>query len=144
MTNNIKILNLALIFIAIFLIDGLILPSIFGFRESIMVLVFLVAMILNWGVIIPVLGVGSIISLFLEFFWKMPPGSLVLMFLIAALIFFFISSFFSVKRIVGASILSLCLLSILGYNNFIIALEAFATFGVCFTLFDRVVEVRNS
>lgn len=144
MTHNIKILNLILIFIAIFFVDGLVLSGIFGFRESVMTLVFLAAMILNWGAITPVLGVGSVISLFLEFFWKMQPGSLMLMFLSAALIFFFISSFFNVKRIVGASIISLCLLPILGYNNFVIPLETFATFVMCFFLFDRVVEVRNS
>lgn len=134
---RVKISNLVLVFIAIFFVDGLVLSGIFGFRESIMASVFLAAMILNWGVITPVLGVGSVISLFLEFFWKMQPGSLALMFLAAALIFFFISSFFSVKRMVGASILSLCLLPILGYNNFIIPLEAFATFGACFILFDH-------
>jgi len=143
-THNIKILNLILIFIAIFFVDGLVLSGIFGFRESVMTLVFLAAMILNWGAITPVLGVGSVISLFLEFFWKMQPGSLMLMFLSAALIFFFISSFFNVKRIVGASIISLCLLPILGYNNFVIPLETFAAFAICFFLFDRVVEVRNS
>lgn len=137
MIYNVKILNLFLVFAAIFFVDGLILPSIFGFRESVMVPVFLIAMILNWGAITPILGVGSIISLFLEFFWKIQPGSLVLMFLTVALIFFFISSFLSIKRIIGAFIISLCLLPVLGYNNFIIPLEAFATFGICFFLFDR-------
>lgn len=137
MIRDIKITNLFLIFIAIFFVDGLVLPGLFGFRESVMVPVFLAAMILNWGAVASVLGIGSVISLFLEFFWKIQPGSLMLMFLIAALIFFFVSSFFSVKRMIGALIISLCLLPILGYNNFIIPLEAFATFGICFFMFDR-------
>lgn len=133
-----KILNLVLVFVAVFFIDGLILPGVFGFREGIMTSVFLIAIILNWGVITPILGVGSATSLFLEFFWKMQPGSLILMFLAVALIFFFISSFFNVRRMVGASILSLCLLLILGYNNFAIVLEAFAIFTVFFVLFDHI------
>lgn len=136
-------LNIVLIFAALLLLDGLFLPGIFGFKEGVLVPVFLLAMILNWGAIASVLWLGSGISLFLEFFWKLQPGSLILLFLTAALAHFFILSLFSVKRYVGAIILSLGLWLVLGYNNFTIGIVAFAGFLLAFILFDRVVEVRN-
>lgn len=139
----IKKLNLVLIFTALLLLDGLFLPGIFGFWEGVLTSVFLLAMLLNWGVITPVLWLGSGISLFLEFFWRIQPGVVVLLFLLAALAYFFISSLFNVKRYIGAVILSFGLWLVLGYNNFTVGIAAFAGFTLCFLLFDRVVEVRN-
>ena len=140
----IKHTRLILVFIVIFLIDGLVMPGVFGFRESIITTIFLFAMILNWGASASVLWLGSGFSLFLEFFWRIQPGSLSLLFLVAALLYFFISSAFSVKRYAGAAILSLGLWLFLGYNNFAVVAEAFAAFTACFILFDRVVEVRKT
>ena len=144
-------LNIVLVFAALLLLDGLFLPGIFGFKEGVVASVFLLAMILNWGVITPVLWLGSGIALFLEFFWKLQPGVLMLMFLTVALIYFFIASLFSVKRYVGAVILSFALPSVVfggGWGTFngiiSIVITAFASFALCFFIFDRVVEVRKS
>lgn len=136
--------NLVLVFAALLLLDGLFLPGAFGFKEGVLVSVFLLAMILNWGVITPVLWLGSGISLFTEFFWRIQPGSLMLLFLTAALAYFFISSLFSVKRHVGAAILSFGLWLVLGYNNFTIGIVAFAGFLLAFILFDTICsETKN-
>ena len=137
-------ITLVLVFAALLLLDGLFLPGVFGFKEGVLVSAFLLAMILNWGITIPVLWLGSGISLFLEFFWKLQPGSLMLLFLTAALAYFFISSLFSVKRYVGAVILSFGLWLVFWHNSFAVAITAFAGFALCFLLFDRVVEVRKS
>src|SRR3989338_7926088 len=131
-------LNLVLVFAVVFLADGVLLPGMFGFREGLLTSVFLLAMLLNWGSAAPVVWTGSAIALFLEFFWKLGPGSLVLMFLGAALIFFFISSLFTVKRSAGAAVLCLGLWLALGYNSYAIALTALAGFLFCFLMFDKL------
>ena len=131
-------LNIILVFAALLLLDGLFLPGVFGFKEGVLVSAFLLAMILNWGITIPVLWLGSGISLFLEFFWKLQPGSLMLLFLTAALAYFFISSLFSVKRYVGAVILSFGLWLVFWHNSFAVAITAFAGFALCFLLFDYI------
>ncbi len=141
MANKV-IFVLVLVFGALLLLDGIFLPGVFGFREGVLASVFILAMLLNWGVTIPVLWIGSGSSLFLELFWKLQPGSLMLLFLAAALAYFFISSFFSVKRYAGAAILSFGLWLVFWHNGFAVAVTAFAGFSLCFFIFDRV-EVRN-
>src|SRR3990167_2573359 len=133
-----KKLNIILVFVVLLLLDGLFLPGVFGFKEGVLVLAFLLAMILNWGVTTPVLWLGSGASLFLEFFWKLQSGSLMLLFLTAALAYFFISSLFSVKRYVGAVILSFGLWLVFWHNGFAVAVTAFAGFALCFLLFDYI------
>ena len=130
--------NVLLIFAGLFLLDGLFLPGVFGFREGVFVSVFLLAMLLNWGIITPVLWLGSGISVFLEFFWKLQPGGLMLLFLIAALAYFFISSFLKVKRYAMAIILSFGLAFVFWHNMFATAITAFAGFALCFILFDKL------
>lgn len=135
---------LVLVFAALLLLDGLFLPGVFGFREGVLVSAFLLALILNWGVITPVLWLGSGISLFLEFFWRQPPGSLMLLFLTAALVYFFISSLFSVKRYVGAVILSFGLWLVFWHNDFAVAIMALAGFALCFVLFDKLCSAEKN
>ena len=141
----IKHTRLILVFIVIFLIDGLVVPGVFGFRESIITTIFLFAMILNWGASASVLWLGSGFSLFLEFFWRIQPSSLSLLFLVAALLYFFISSAFSVKRYAGAATLSFGLGLMFWHNGFIIIVTAFADFLLCFFLFDKLcLEEKNT
>lgn len=137
-------LNLVFIFAAFFLADGVILPGMFGFREGTLVSVFLLAMLLNWGPVAPVVWTGSAMALFLEFFWKLGPGSLALIFLGAAMILFFISSLITIKRSAGAMVLCLCLWLALGYNNFAIVAVALAGFFSLFLLFDRLCSEKNT
>lgn len=135
--------TLVLVFVALLLLDGLFLPGVLGFKEGVIVSAFLLAMILNWGVIAPVLWLGSGISIFLEFFWKLQPGSLMLLFLTAALVYFFISSLFSVKRYVGAVILSFGLWLVFWHNSSVVVVTAFASFALCFFLFDTLCSEKN-
>lgn len=137
-------LNLVLVFVGLLLLDGLFLPGIFGFKEGVLVLAFLLAMILNWGATAPVLWLGSGISLFLEFFWKLQPGSLMLLFLAAALAHFFILSLFSVKRYVGAVMLSFGLWLVFWHNGFAVAVTAFAGFTLCFLIFDYICSAEKN
>lgn len=142
--------NIIFIFMLLLTLDGLFLPGVFGFREGVLVSVFLLAMLLNWGVITPVLWLGSGLSLFLEFFWRIQPGSLMLLFLLAVLVYFFISSLFSVKRYVGAVILSFALPSVsFGggwsvFGGFVGVVTAFMGFLLCFFLFDRICSAEES
>ncbi len=137
-------LNLVLIFAAVFLADGVLLPGMFGFREGILVSVFLLAMLLNWGPAAPVVWAGSAMALFLEFFWKLGPGSLVLTFLGVALALFFLSRLLTVKRSVGAAVLCLGLWLALGYNDFAVAAVALAGFFSLFLLFDSLCSEKNT
>lgn len=138
---------LVLIFAVFFLLDGLFLPGIFGFKEGVLVLAFLLAMILNWGATASILWLGSGVSLFLEFFWKLQPGSLMLLFLTAALAHFFILSLFSIKRYVGAVILSFALPSVVfgvGWGAFVGSVTAFVGFLLAFILFDTICSEKKN
>lgn len=139
-----KKFNLILVFIILFLLDGLVLPGLFGFREGVLTMVFLLAVLLNWGVSAPILWVGSGVSLFLEFFWQLEPGSLLLLFLLAALVHFLVSSAFSVKRYVGAAFLSFGALPAFWHNGFTAVFTAFAGFLLCFLLFDKICSEEKS
>jgi hypothetical protein len=136
--------NIVLVFAATLLLDGLLLPGMFGFRDGILVLVFLMALMLNWGVHAPVLWLGSGISLFLEFFWKLTPGSLMILFLSAALLYYFISSLFKIKRYAMALILSFGLGLVFWHNMIVTVVTAFAGFAMCFLLFDHLCSEKKS
>lgn len=138
-----KKLNLVLIFVLVLLLDGIFLPGVFGFKESVLVLAFLAAMLLNWGPSAPVLAIGTGASFFLEIFWKLQPGSMMLLFLLSALIYFIASSAFSVKRYAGAAILSFGALPVFWHNGAASVVTAFAGFVLCFALFDLVCSEKN-
>lgn len=61
-----------------------------------------------------------------------------LLFLLAALAYFFISSIFKVKRYAMAVILSFGLALMFWHNMFVTAFAAFAGFVLCFFLFDHI------
>ena len=137
-------LKLILIFVFLLLLDGLILPGLFGFREGMLTIAFLLAILLNWGPTPGVLWLGSGVSLFLEFFWQFPIGSLLLMFLLAALTYYLISSVLSVKRYTAAVSLSFALPFIVFnggwglFNNIVGTTTVLASFIMCFFLFNKI------
>ncbi|PIR41894.1 MAG: hypothetical protein COV30_01740 [Candidatus Yanofskybacteria bacterium CG10_big_fil_rev_8_21_14_0_10_37_15] len=137
-------LNLILIFVALLVLDGIFLPAVFGFKESLAVFIFILAMILNWKVSSFVLWFGFGFSFFLEFFWKLQPGSLLFLFLAVALIYLLTSSLLAIKRYVGALILSFCLWFWFWNNGFMTVVTSFSVFALCFFLFDHVVKIKNS
>lgn len=134
----IKKSNIILVFILVLLLDGLVLPGLLGFREGVLTMTFLLAMLVNWGTAGPVLWLGSLASFFLEFFWRLQPGSLAILFLLAALIYFFASSLLRTKRYAWAVLLSFGLGLAFWHNVFVVTAVAFAGFILCFLLFDKV------
>ena len=139
-----KKLNLVLIFAGVLLLDGLVLPGLFNFRQGTLTMAFLLAMLLNWGPVAPVLWLGSGISLFLEFFWQIPIGSMLFMFLLASLVYFFVASAFSVKRYAGAAVLSFGAFPAFWHNGFVAVITAFAGFLLCFFLFDKICSEKKN
>lgn len=127
-----------LLFSAVCLLDGIILPSLFGFKSGVLVMVFIVALVLHHGITARVLWTGVALSLLLEFFWMLTPGSAMLIFLVLALMFFIVSSLLSIRRAVGASIAGIGLWLAFGYNNFTILITALPAFFILFLIFDRI------
>ena len=85
------------LFLATLIIDGMVMPALFHVRESLLLLVFLVAMIVTFGERTWVVGYGIVISLLAELLLGLYPGTLILSFLFVLLMWHSLTRFINIK-----------------------------------------------
>lgn len=88
----------AVLFLAVMFLDGIIFPALFGFRESFLTEIFLVVMLVYyksdfWGLVL-----GVVLSGTAEFYWGLKLGTLVLPLLVSAGVFFLLNKFLNVRN----------------------------------------------
>jgi hypothetical protein len=86
------------LFLATMFLDGIILPGIFGFRESFLTVIFLVAMLLYYEINLQSLIIGVVLSGLTEFYWGLKLGTLILPLLASVGVFFLLNTFFNIKN----------------------------------------------
>ena len=86
------------IFLMVLIVDGIILPAFFGFRESLLSLLILVMPALYFGVVKRYLVYGLFFSVALEFFKGLEFGSLAAPFLFTAAVIYLMQRFLDVKH----------------------------------------------
>ena len=88
---------ISVLFLAVMFLDGIILPGLFGFRESFLTVIFLVAILLYYEVNLQGLVFGVALSGLAEFYWGLKLGTLILPLLASAGAFFLLNRFFSIR-----------------------------------------------
>lgn len=92
-----KIWLIVVLFLAGILVDGIIFPALFGFREGFLTIIFLVVMLLYYEVSIPSLIFGMVFAGLAELHWGLKTGVLVLPLFASAAVFFLLSKFFNIR-----------------------------------------------
>lgn len=87
----------AVLFLGLVIVDGVILPAVFGFREGFLSIAFLVFILLYIGDARG-LVLSLIFSAFLEFYWSLSFGSLILPCLISFGLLIFLNNVFYTKN----------------------------------------------
>ena len=87
----------AVLFLAVIFIDGIIFPELFGFRESFLTIIFFVVLLLYYEVSFRGLVLGTAFSGFAEFYWGLEFGTLILPLLASAGAFLLLNRFFNVR-----------------------------------------------
>lgn len=88
----------AVLFLASMFLDGIIFPALFGFRESFLTIIFLVAMLLFCEVDLKSFFLGIAFSVLAEFYWGLKLGMLVVPLLASAGVFFLLNKFLNVRN----------------------------------------------
>lgn len=88
---------IVVLFLAILFFDGIIFPTLFGFRESFLTIIFLVVILLRSEVNFQGLVVGVVFSGLAEFYWGLKMGILMLPLLVSAGTFFLLNRFFNIR-----------------------------------------------
>ena len=88
---------IAVLFLAAMFLDGIILPGFFGFRESFLTVIFLVAVLLYYETNLQGLVLGVALSGLAEFYWGLKLGTLILPLLASAGAFFLLNRFFNIR-----------------------------------------------
>lgn len=86
------------LFLAGMFFDGIIFPTLFGFRESFLTAIFLVGMILYYKIDPQSLIIGVALSMAAEFYWGLKLGTLILPLLTSAGTFFLLNIFFNIRN----------------------------------------------
>ena len=88
----------AVLFLVVMFLDGIIFSGLFGFRESFLTEIFLVAMLVYYKSDFWSLVLGVALSGTAEFYWGLKLGTLVLPLLVSAGVFFLLNSFFNIRN----------------------------------------------
>lgn len=91
-------------------LDGIIFPALFGFRESFLTIIFLIAMLLYLEVDLRSLILGMVFSRFAEFYWGLKLGILMLPLLASVGAFFLLNRFFNIRSKVLVVLLGVIML----------------------------------
>ena len=137
------IFKLSLIFIAVLLFDGLVLPAFFGFRESFLSVLVLIMPILYLGLTKNYVFFGLFFSFILESFRGLNFGVLTIPFLFTVLVIFLIHRFLSIQYVHGdrfslVKSASFVLISV----AFVYVLLFFYGQGVNFDILTRLPDVQ--
>lgn len=89
---------IAVLFLGFILLDGIIFPALFGFRESFLTMIFLVVILLYHQVSLAGLIIGVVLSALAEFYWGLKLGTLILPLLASAGVFSLINRFFNIRN----------------------------------------------
>ncbi len=93
-----KIWLATVLFLTVMFFDGIILPALFGFKESFLTIIFLVVMLLYYEANLQGLVLGVALSGLAEFYWGLELGTLMLPLLASAGVFFLLNQFFSIRN----------------------------------------------
>jgi hypothetical protein len=88
---------IAVLFLGAMFLDGIVFPGLFGFRESFLTIIFLVAVLLYYKADFRGLVFGIVLSGLVEFYWGLRLGALILPLLASAGTFFLLNSFFNIR-----------------------------------------------
>ena len=88
---------IVILFLAVMFLDGIIIPGLFGLRESFLTILFIVAMLLYCKAEPQALIIGVALSAWAEFYWGLKLGALMLSFLASAGAFFLLNKFFNIR-----------------------------------------------
>ena len=88
---------IVVLFLAAMFLDGIILPTLFGFRESFLTIIFLVIMLLYYEVSLQGLIFGVVLSGLAEFYWGLKLGALILPLLASAGTLFLLNRFLNIQ-----------------------------------------------
>ncbi len=88
---------IVVLFLAAMFLDGIILPGLFGFKESFLTVIFLVVMLLCHKANLQGLVLGAALSGLAEFYWGLELGTLILPLLASAGAFFLLNRFFNIR-----------------------------------------------
>ena len=111
---------ISVLFFVVMFFEGMIFPSIFGFREGFLTVVFLVAILLYYKVDFWSLILGTVISMFTEFCWGLKFGVLALPLLASVGTFFLLNKFFSIKGAVLMTISGATMLVVFWWSSIFI------------------------
>ena len=92
-----KIWLIIVLFLTAIFLDGIIFPVFFGFRESFLTIIFIVAILLYHEAGLKGLFLGTLLSGLTEFYWGLKPGILMLSLLMSAGAFILLNKFFNVR-----------------------------------------------
>ncbi|GEM_PF-5556427 len=92
-----KIWLTVVLFLVTMLLDGIIFPALFGFKESFLTVIFIVAMFLYQKADFQSLVLGVALSGLAEFYWGLKFGTLVGSLLASAGAFFLLNKFFNIR-----------------------------------------------
>lgn len=91
-----KWLIIVLFFVVMFF-DGIILPALFGFRESSLTAIFIIAILVYYEFDFQLLIIGIALFGLTELYWGLKMGTLMLSLLASAGVFFLLAIFFNIK-----------------------------------------------
>ena len=111
----------SVLFFLIMFFEGMIFPSIFGFREGFIKVVFLVAILLYYKIDFWSLIAGTVLFMITEFYWGLKFGALVLPLLASTGIFFLLNKFFNIKGVVLTIISGATMLVVFWWSSIFIA-----------------------
>lgn len=108
-----KIFLISLMFFISLVLDGLVFPALFGFKESFLTIIFLVSLLLYWGVNTFTIGYGVSAALVFELSRGLSPGSIILPFTMLGVFYYVLSIFLNIKANSFSGFLLLGIFSIL-------------------------------
>ena len=85
------------LFFAVMFLDGIIFPALFGFRESFLTAIFMIAILMYYKFDFRLLVFGIVFSGLTELYWGLKMGVLMFPLLVSAGVFFLLATFFNIR-----------------------------------------------
>lgn len=95
--EHVKTCLIAVLFLVSMFFDGVIFPTLFGFRESFLTNIFFIVILLYYKASLQGLVLGIIFSGSAEFYWGLELGTLILPLLASVGIFFLLDSVLNIR-----------------------------------------------
>lgn len=89
---------IVVLFLGALLLDGMILPGLFGFKESFLTIFFIIFILLYHELSLRSLIIGTLLSAAAEFYWGLKTSILILPLFASAGVYFLLNSFFNTRN----------------------------------------------